>query len=36
MLSNRVHPEVPSASDHRFRELRPRLHDAVLEAIGVL
>ena len=36
MLSNRVHPEVPSATDHRFRELRPRLHDAVLEAIGVL
>jgi len=36
MLSNRVHPEVPPATDHRFRELRPRLHDAVLEAIGVL
>jgi CubicO group peptidase (beta-lactamase class C family) len=36
MLSNRVHPEVPAPSDHRFRELRPRLHDAVLEAIGVL
>jgi len=36
MLSNRVHPEVPPAADQRFRELRPRLHDAVLEAIGVL
>jgi CubicO group peptidase (beta-lactamase class C family) len=36
MLSNRVHPEGPPASDPRFRELRPRLHDAVLEAIGVL
>jgi CubicO group peptidase (beta-lactamase class C family) len=36
MLSNRVHPDVPPASDHHFRELRSRLHDAVLEAIGVL
>jgi CubicO group peptidase (beta-lactamase class C family) len=36
LLSNRVHPEPAAATDHRFRELRPRLHDAVLEAIGVL
>jgi CubicO group peptidase (beta-lactamase class C family) len=33
LLSNRVHPRVP---DHeRFREFRPRLHDAVLEALGL-
>jgi CubicO group peptidase (beta-lactamase class C family) len=36
LMSNRVHPEVPPAGDDRFRRLRPRLHDAVLEAIGVL
>jgi len=34
LLTNRVHPEVPPASDDRFRRLRPRLHDAVLDAIG--
>ena len=36
LMSNRVHPEPPPAGDDRFRQLRPRLHDAVLEAIGVL
>jgi CubicO group peptidase (beta-lactamase class C family) len=36
LLSNRVHPAPPSEGDDRFRRLRPRLHDAVLEAIGVL
>jgi CubicO group peptidase (beta-lactamase class C family) len=32
LLSNRVHPHVPEHD--RFREFRPRLHDAVLEALG--
>jgi serine-type D-Ala-D-Ala carboxypeptidase len=32
LLANRVHPHVPE--HERFRELRPRLHDAVLEALG--
>jgi len=36
LLSNRVHPRVPPPGDDRFRRLRPRLHDAVLDAIGVL
>jgi serine-type D-Ala-D-Ala carboxypeptidase len=36
LLSNRVHPTLPPPDDDRFRRLRPRLHDAVLEAIGVL
>ena len=36
LLSNRVHPGIPAAGDDRFRRLRPQLHDAVLEAIGVL
>jgi hypothetical protein len=34
MLSNRIHPEVPPATDVRFRQLRPRLHDAVLQDLG--
>jgi CubicO group peptidase (beta-lactamase class C family) len=33
LLSNRVHPVVPA--DDRFRQWRPRVHDAVLEALGV-
>jgi CubicO group peptidase (beta-lactamase class C family) len=33
LLSNRVHPTVPT--DDRFRRWRPRVHDAVLEALGV-
>jgi CubicO group peptidase (beta-lactamase class C family) len=32
LLSNRVHPSVPS--DDRFRRFRPALHDAISEAIG--
>ena len=35
MLSNRVHPDVPPADDLRFRQLRPRLHDAILEDLGL-
>lgn len=31
LLSNRVHPHVPT--DDRFREFRPALHDALLEAL---
>ena len=33
LLTNRVHPQVPA--DDRFREFRPALHDAVLEALGI-
>jgi CubicO group peptidase (beta-lactamase class C family) len=33
LLSNRVHPRVPEPD--RFRDFRPRLHDAVLEALGL-
>jgi len=32
LLSNRVHPAVPS--DDRFRRFRPALHDAALGAVG--
>jgi CubicO group peptidase (beta-lactamase class C family) len=32
LLSNRVHPEVPS--DDRFKRFRPTVHDAVMEALG--
>jgi CubicO group peptidase (beta-lactamase class C family) len=32
LLANRVHPTVPNPD--RFREFRPALHDAVLEALG--
>lgn len=32
LLSNRVHPHVPTGD--RFRQFRPALHDAVLEALG--
>jgi CubicO group peptidase (beta-lactamase class C family) len=32
LLSNRVHPAVPTHD--RFRVFRPKLHDAVLEALG--
>lgn len=35
LLSNRVHPRVPPPDDLRFRQLRPRLHDAILEELGV-
>jgi CubicO group peptidase (beta-lactamase class C family) len=35
LLSNRVHPQVPGPADIRFRQLRPRLHDAILEDLGV-
>ncbi|HVZ71282.1 MAG TPA: serine hydrolase domain-containing protein [Polyangia bacterium] len=33
MLANRVHPQVPKGD--RFKELRPRVHDAVMEALGL-
>ncbi|HET6280475.1 MAG TPA: serine hydrolase domain-containing protein [Polyangia bacterium] len=32
LLSNRVHPQIPD--DDRFRQFRPALHDAVVDAIG--
>jgi serine-type D-Ala-D-Ala carboxypeptidase len=32
LLANRVHPAVPDPD--RFRAFRPRVHDAVLEALG--
>ena len=32
LLTNRVHP---SRDDERIRELRPRFHDAVAEAVGI-
>jgi CubicO group peptidase (beta-lactamase class C family) len=32
LLSNRVHPSVPS--DDRFRRFRPAVHDALLDALG--
>jgi CubicO group peptidase (beta-lactamase class C family) len=32
LLSNRVHPAVPSPDT--FRDFRPRVHDAALEALG--
>ncbi len=32
LLSNRVHPTVPT--DSRFRRFRPALHDAALSALG--
>jgi CubicO group peptidase (beta-lactamase class C family) len=35
VLSNRVHPDVPPADDLRFRQLRPRLHDAILEDLDL-
>ena len=31
LLSNRVHPE---RDNERIREVRPRVHDAVMEALG--
>jgi CubicO group peptidase (beta-lactamase class C family) len=33
MLSNRVHPRVPEHA--KFKEWRPRLHDAAMEALGL-
>jgi CubicO group peptidase (beta-lactamase class C family) len=33
LLSNRVHPRPAAAGDDRFRQFRPRLHDAVVEAL---
>jgi CubicO group peptidase (beta-lactamase class C family) len=32
LLSNRVHPRVPT--DGRFKQFRPALHDAVMDALG--
>ncbi|HEY2901401.1 MAG TPA: serine hydrolase domain-containing protein [Polyangia bacterium] len=34
LLSNRVHPHVPT--DDRFREFRPTLHDALVDALDAL
>jgi CubicO group peptidase (beta-lactamase class C family) len=33
LLSNRVHPAVPTSD--QFRVFRPRVHDAALEALGL-
>jgi hypothetical protein len=33
MLANRIHPRVPA--DAKFREWRPKIHDAAMEALGV-
>jgi hypothetical protein len=34
MLTNRVHPKRPAERDDALAKLRPRVHDAVMDAAG--
>jgi CubicO group peptidase (beta-lactamase class C family) len=34
LLTNRVHPKRPAERDDALAKLRPRVHDAVMDAAG--